>query len=91
MTHSMTAFSRLEGNTEKGLLAWEIRSVNHRFSEVSLRIPEDFRSLEPKIREKITARIKRGKIDVSLRYQATDLEDQSLEIDILKKWNKVIL
>ena len=81
MTRSMTAFSRKEKNTEKGLLAWELRSVNHRFSEVSLRIPEDFSSLETKIREKITARIKRGKIDASLRYQAIHSEDQSLEID----------
>jgi uncharacterized protein (TIGR00255 family) len=81
MIRSMTAFSRKEKNTEKGLLAWEIRSVNHRFSEVSLRIPEDFRSLEPKIRENIAARIKRGKIDVSLRYQAISAEEQNIDID----------
>jgi uncharacterized protein (TIGR00255 family) len=81
MIRSMTAFSRLEKNTEKGLLSWEIRSVNHRFSEVSLRIHEDFRSLEPKIREKIASRIKRGKIDVSLRYQAASAEVQDLDID----------
>lgn len=81
MIHSMTAFSRKEKNTPKGLLAWEIRSVNHRFSEVSLRISEDFRSLEPKIREKIASRIKRGKIDVSLRYQAISADEQNLEID----------
>ena len=81
MIRSMTAFSRKEKNTEKGLLAWVIRSVNHRFSEVSLRIPEDFRALEPKIRENIAARIKRGKIDVSLRNQAISAEEQNLDID----------
>ena len=81
MIRSMTAFSRKEKNTEKGLLSWEIRSVNHRFSEVSLRIHEDFRSLEPKIREKIASRITRGKIDVSLRYQAVSTEEQNLDID----------
>ena len=77
----MTAFSHKEGTTEKGLLVWEIRSVNHRFSEVSLRIPEDFRALEPKIRENIAVRIKRGKIDVSLRNQAISAEEQNLDID----------
>lgn len=64
MIRSMTAFSRKEENTNKGLLIWELRSVNHRFSEVSLRLPEDFRSLEPKIRERIAARINRGKIEI---------------------------
>jgi len=81
MIRSMTAFSRMEKNTQEGLLSWEIRSVNHRFSEVSLRIHEDFRSLEPKIREKIASRITRGKIDVSLRYQAVSTEEQNLDID----------
>jgi uncharacterized protein (TIGR00255 family) len=77
----MTAFARSEGNTENGLLVWELRSVNHRFSEVSLRLPEELRSLESKIRETIAARVKRGKIDANLRYQTTAPQDQPLEID----------
>lgn len=81
MIRSMTAFSRKEENTNKGLLIWELRSVNHRFSEVSLRLPEDFRFLEPKIRERIAARINRGKIDANLRFQAAPAEEQALEID----------
>jgi len=85
MIHSMTAFSRQEGDTENGRLAWELRSVNHRFSEVSLRLPEELRFLEPKIREQIAKRVKRGKIDATLRFQTTDQlagnEPASLEID----------
>jgi uncharacterized protein (TIGR00255 family) len=81
MIRSMTAFARSEGNTENGLLVWELRSVNHRFSEVSLRLPEELRSLESKIRETIAARVKRGKIDANLRYQTTAPQDQPLEID----------
>lgn len=81
MIRSMTAFSRVEKNTEKGQLSWEIRSVNHRFSEVSMRIPEDFRPLEPKIREIITTRIKRGKIDATLRFQAIATEQDNFDID----------
>jgi len=49
MIYSMTAFSRQEGDTENGHLVWELRSVNHRFSEVSLRLPEELRFLEPKM------------------------------------------
>jgi len=85
MIHSMTAFSRQEGDTEKGCLVWELRSVNHRFSEVSLRLPEELRFLEPKIREQIAKSVKRGKIDVNLRFQkAVESEGTapaSLEID----------
>lgn len=81
MIRSMTAFSRQEGDTKNGHLIWELRSVNHRFSEVSLRLPEECRSLEPKVRELISKRVKRGKIDATLRYQKAVVDEQSLEID----------
>jgi uncharacterized protein (TIGR00255 family) len=81
MIRSMTAFSRQEGSTENGLLVWELRSVNHRFSEVSLRLPEDIRFLETQIRERIAGQVKRGKIDASLRFQSTSGQQQPLEID----------
>lgn len=81
MIRSMTAFARVEKNTEKGLISWEIRSVNHRFSEVSLRLPEDFRPLEPKIREIISSRVKRGKIDANLRFQPVNSDELNFELD----------
>ncbi len=81
MVRSMTAFSRQEGSTENGLLIWELRSVNHRFSEVSLRLPEDLRFLEGKIREQIGKWVKRGKIDAVLRFQSTVADEQPLELD----------
>jgi len=85
MIYSMTAFSRQEGDTEKGHLVWELRSVNHRFSEVSLRLPEELRFLEPKIREQVAKRIKRGKVDANLRFQPAGQQEGSeqvpLEID----------
>jgi uncharacterized protein (TIGR00255 family) len=81
MIRSMTAFSRQEGTTENGLLVWELRSVNHRFSEVSLRLPEDLRFLETKVRERIAKQVKRGKIDANLRFQPASAEEQPLEID----------
>lgn len=69
MIYSMTAFARQSLPSANGLLTWEIRSVNHRYSEVSLRLPEEFRALEPKVREMIGTEISRGKLDVNLRYQ----------------------
>ena len=67
MPHSMTAFARVETETEYGRAAWEIRSVNHRYAEISVRTPDDFRGLEPMVRERINGRVKRGKIDCTLR------------------------
>jgi uncharacterized protein (TIGR00255 family) len=71
LIRSMTAFARSEQATEWGNLNWELRSVNHRYLEPSLRLPEAFRGLEPAVRERITARISRGKLDATLRFQAS--------------------
>jgi len=81
MIYSMTAFARQSIQTEKGLLTWEIRSVNHRYSEVSLRLPEEFRVLEPKVREIIAASISRGKLDANLRYQINEGSDDDFLIN----------
>ena len=67
MVRSMTAFARQDRNTEAGALSWEVRSVNHRFLEPHLRLPEDMRALEPAVREALSRRLARGKIDLSLR------------------------
>lgn len=69
MIRSMTAFARQEQQGEWGDLVWEIRSINHRFLDISLRLPDDFRQLEPRIREQITSRISRGKVECNLRFQ----------------------
>ena len=73
MTHSMTAFARRDRDTEWGALTWEMRSVNHRFLEVSPRLPEDLRSLEPVVREKVAARLGRGKVECNLRFRPSPL------------------
>jgi len=77
----MTAFARQEQQTEQGSLTWEIRSVNHRYLEVALRLEESFRPLEMKIRKMFTDKLGRGKIDAVLRYKAPEQQQSSLEID----------
>ncbi len=78
---SMTAFARHEEQTEQGHLTWEIRSVNHRYLEVSLRIDERFRSLEMPIRKLFADKLARGKIDASLRYKFPEQQQESMDID----------
>lgn len=70
MMRSMTAFARQEGQTEGGGFYWELRSVNHRYLELNVRLPEDLRALEPLAREVVGKRVKRGKVEVTLRWFA---------------------
>ncbi|HWS03625.1 MAG TPA: YicC/YloC family endoribonuclease [Gammaproteobacteria bacterium] len=71
MIRSMTAFARQELEADWGALTWELRSVNHRYLEVSLRLPDELRSLETAVRERAARRLGRGKLDCNLRYKPT--------------------
>lgn len=77
MTKSMTAFAR----SESGHISWEIRSVNHRYLEVGVKVPDAFRSLEIGLRNKLKARLNRGKIDCQLRIGHSQASKASLSID----------
>jgi uncharacterized protein (TIGR00255 family) len=81
MIKSMTAFSREVYVGDVGELAWEARSVNHRFFEPSIRLPEDLRRLEPAVRERLAGRLQRGKVDCQLRYAARPGATGSLHVD----------
>ncbi|MCT8342275.1 MULTISPECIES: YicC/YloC family endoribonuclease [Photorhabdus] len=69
MIRSMTAFARRDIKSEWGNAAWELRSVNQRYLETYIRLPEQFRSLEPVIRERIRSRLTRGKVECNLRFE----------------------
>ena len=81
MIQSMTGFARREERGAWGRLAWELRSVNHRYLEVGMRLPEEFRALEGNIRERIAAKIGRGKVDVALRWDREDGSEIRLAIN----------
>ncbi len=68
MTHSMTAFARVERNGAHGSLSWELRSVNHRYLEPTLRLPEVLRELESAVRESLRQGLSRGKVECTLRF-----------------------
>jgi uncharacterized protein (TIGR00255 family) len=69
---SMTAFASGERATPWGTLGCELRSVNHRFLEIGMRLPEELRALEPALRERVAARVARGKLDLTLRLRAPE-------------------
>ncbi|MCY4360703.1 MAG: YicC family protein [Gammaproteobacteria bacterium] len=70
MVASMTAFARREDTGEWGHAVWEIRTVNHRYLDISIRLPEELRVLEGEVRERISARLKRGKVECNLRFNS---------------------
>ncbi|MCH8536561.1 MAG: YicC family protein [Alkalimonas sp.] len=72
MIHSMTAFARHEMQADWGSAQWEIRSVNQRYLETFFRLPEQFRSLETKLRETLRQQLHRGKVEVNLRFHANE-------------------
>ena len=70
MVASMTAFARLEDSGEWGHAVWEIRTVNHRYLDISIRLPEELRALETSVREQVSIKLKRGKVECNLRYDS---------------------
>ncbi len=80
MISSMTAFARSTRSGALGEFTWELRSVNHRYLELSLRLPDALRSLEPRVRELAARQIHRGKLDLGLRYVAAS-EVQALNVN----------
>lgn len=81
MTLSMTAFARQQSEQEWGSLTWEIRSVNHRYLETSVRLPEVFRGLENRVRESVRKRLTRGKVECQLRYQSGESFQTELHLN----------
>jgi len=71
MIHSMTAFTRKQSNDACGELVWEIRSLNHRYLDTSLRLPDVLRGIETTARAQLSKRLSRGKLEASLRFKPT--------------------
>ena len=91
----MTAFVQHESQSEQSRLVWEIRSVNHRYLEISMRLPEELRSAEMSFRETIKASLSRGRIDAVLRYQSAESSTNSPELNLdtinqLMAWSRTV-
>jgi len=81
MIKSMTAYGRTEQSGDWGEASCEIRTVNHRYLEVSLRMPEEVRFLESKIREHISKKLKRGKVDCNIRFIQRESSSGTLPVN----------
>jgi uncharacterized protein (TIGR00255 family) len=81
MIKSMTAFARQTVDKEWGTATWELRSVNSRYLETNFRLPEAFRYLEFKLRDKLRKRLQRGKIDCNLKLDTSGASAGALSVN----------
>ncbi len=78
---SMTAFAHRRSEHPWGTAIWELRSVNHRYLELSFKLPEGWRQLEPELRDRLRNALQRGKVECSLRLS---LQDQNQQLQLNK-------
>ena len=81
MAYSMTGFGRCTKEATCGRLTIEIKSVNHRFLDVSVRMPRELSFLEMRLRDTVRRRIVRGKVDVSVSFDGNTDENISLKFN----------
>lgn len=84
MIRSMTAFARESIAVGQAILTVELRSVNHRYLDCSFKLPDSLRALEPKLREKISTALSRGKVDCMIRLQANPAKAGEAAVDTAK-------
>jgi uncharacterized protein (TIGR00255 family) len=81
MIRSMTGFARRERQGSWGTLVCELRTVNHRYLELALRLPEELRALEGEARQAVSAALKRGKVDAIIHLKSAATANSQLEIN----------
>ncbi len=81
MVSSMTAYGRAENTNQFGRASCEIRSVNHRYLEMSIRMPEECRALEQTIRDCISAKLNRGKVDCNIRLDLNKAINENMPVN----------
>ena len=81
MIRSMTAFAACECAATGGQLGCELRAVNHRYLELSVRLPEELRPIENQLRERVARRVSRGKVDLAFRLRNAPGERAPVVVD----------
>lgn len=81
MIRSMTGFARRERQGPWGALVCELRTVNHRYLEISLRLPDELKALDNDVRQTIGGALRRGKVDANLYLKSAAGTQRSLEVD----------
>ncbi|MEM9604123.1 MAG: YicC/YloC family endoribonuclease, partial [Pseudomonadota bacterium] len=75
MLLSMTAFGSAQRDTLAGTVSVELRSVNHRYLDVTVRAPEELRALDNRVRQRVAKRLARGKVECALRFELARTTD----------------
>jgi len=93
LVKSMTGFGRGTATTAQGKIQLEIRTVNHRFFEISSRLPENLAMFEDKIRAEVAKKVKRGKANLSVTYDSPKKADPRLIINkpLAKKYKNLLI
>jgi len=81
MLKSMTGFGRADGETSLGKVFVECRSVNHRFCEISARLPKRLTPFEGRVKETVRSEVSRGKVDLSVKLDQTGEGKMQLAVD----------
>ena len=81
MIRSMTAYASAETTSSSGTLSCELRTVNHRYLELSPRLPDELRSFESLLRERIARKLSRGKVDVTVRVRGGEQGGDTLQVN----------
>ena len=81
MILSMTGFAAVAGELPGGTLAVELRSVNHRYLDLTLKLPDEFRGLEAALRERIAAELRRGKVELRVSLGRMQASGAALNVD----------
>ena len=91
MIHSMTGYAVASAEITGGTLNVELRTVNSRYLDIQFRVADELRMLEPGLREAITARLSRGKVDCRLSFSttATGPRAQALNMTALEELKKL--
>ncbi|HAF45409.1 MAG TPA: YicC family protein [Gallionellaceae bacterium] len=95
MIYSMTGFAAVAAELETGSLTLELRSVNSRYLDLQLRMPDEFRSHEPALREAISAQMSRGKAECRINFAARQVTQATTQpnIDLLQRlaqWSALV-
>ena len=81
MIYSMTGYAAVTRDLPLGTLNLELRSVNHRYLDVSFRAPEEFRAFEPAMREQLGAKLTRGKLECRIGFNRAPTAPSVLELN----------
>ncbi|MEI7457470.1 MAG: YicC/YloC family endoribonuclease [Nitrosomonadales bacterium] len=94
MILSMTGYANTSSDFVAGSLSLELRAVNHRYLDIQLRMPEEFRVFEGALRELISAQLQRGKVECRINYAAREIQGSTtLNHELLAQlaqWNREV-